>query len=277
MLFRSLIALGIASVCAAGPTGYLNSAREATASTSSQNNTILRMARRRRFNRYNAPSAAMKILLFDIDGTLINAGSGAKRAFDSAFSALFGILPVTSGVTIHGSTDLQIHEDIANATLRRSLNADESDRLNTLYVEHLRSELNEASDFGVIMGVRELMSMLHGQAEFSLGIQTGNLEHAGTAKLQRANLESFFRFGGYGSDGRDRAEIIDTASRRAQTELKLSNIELQDVTVIGDAPQDVRAAKKVGVRAIAVTTGIYSTEQLMAENPYCVLPKLTNQ
>lgn len=67
----------------------------------------------------------MKILLFDIDGTLINAGGGAKRAFDSAFSALFGILPVTSGVTIHGSTDLQIHEDIANATLMRSLSADE--------------------------------------------------------------------------------------------------------------------------------------------------------
>lgn len=53
----------------------------------------------------------------------------------------------------------------------------------------------------------------------------------------------------------DRAEIICTAIRRAQTELKLSNVDLEDVTVIGDAPQDVRAAKKVGVRAIAVTTG----------------------
>ncbi len=218
----------------------------------------------------------MKILLFDIDGTLISAGPASRRAFNTAFKELFYTEPVIDDVEIDGATDPQICHDIAIATFSRSLTYDEYSLLIDRYVELLYIEIDVETDFRVMPGVSELLKTLKGNDDFHVGLQTGNIEQAAHAKLSRAGLVEFFDFGGFGTDSADRSEIISLALGRAKDFLNIREVYLEDVFVIGDSPQDIRAAKKLGVKAIGVGTGIYSIDELMAEEPNCVVTDLSD-
>jgi len=218
----------------------------------------------------------MKILLFDIDGTLINAGPASGRAFNAAFKELFDIDPVTDGVKIHGATDPQICRDITIATFSRCLTDKEYNQLIDLYVALLYVEIEVEPDYCVMPGVQELLQTLKNHDDILVGLQTGNIEQAVHAKLSRAGLFEFFDFGGFGTDSADRSEIISLALERAKDFHRIREVCLDDVFVIGDSPQDIRAAKKVGVKAIGVETGIYSFEELITEEPHCVVSDLSD-
>lgn len=218
----------------------------------------------------------MKIILFDIDGTLISAGTAPRRAFERAFREILGVSPVTAGVRTHGATDPQIQQDTAVATLGRSLTNDECTSLNVRYVELLYSEIEWEAEYKIMPGVASLLDYLARQERVALGLQTGNLVEAVPAKLNRGGLSHYFASGGFGSDSFFRVDIIRAAIDRTRAVYAVPSTYQPEVVVIGDAPQDMSAALEVGARPIGVTTGIFTADELAAAGPCTVLRDLSN-
>ena len=185
---------------------------------------------------------------------------------------MFGCLPNEEGVAIHGATDPHIYRDVTLATFGREMTFDEQAQVVNLYVKHLAVEIELEPSYRVMPGIPELIKTLAASSEIALGLQTGNWEQAVSVKLNRANLYSYFEFGGFGSDGAERSEIVRVAISRAK---KLS-VDPIDIVVIGDTPQDIRAGKVNGFTTIGVATGIYNFEQLSNENPTHVLSDFSN-
>jgi beta-phosphoglucomutase-like phosphatase (HAD superfamily) len=218
----------------------------------------------------------MKLILFDIDGTLINAGKAPGRAFQRAFHEVLGMAPVTAGVRTHGATDPQIRHDVALATLGRPFATSEYEGLNARYVELLYREIEVETEYRIMPGVTSLLNYLTQRGDVAVGLQTGNLKEAVPAKLGRGELNHYFKAGGFGTDSPYRAEIIRTAIARMKAVHEIPSSQHTDVIVVGDAPQDVAAACEAGVRAIGVTTGIYSAQDLVGAGPCTVLPDLSD-
>jgi phosphoglycolate phosphatase-like HAD superfamily hydrolase len=143
-------------------------------------------------------------------------------------------------------------------------------------VELLYREIECEAEYQVMPGVGDLLETLSQRDGVALGLQTGNLEEAVPAKLNRGGLTRYFACGGFGTDSSSRPEIIRTAIARTRDAYQIASAQQTDVIVIGDAPQDVGAAMEVGVRSIAVTTGVYSAKELAAAGPYTVLADLSD-
>jgi len=205
-----------------------------------------------------------KILLFDIDGTLLLTGGCGKIALEKAFEEALGIQNAWGDMMPDGKTDPSIIEEIAQKTLNRKLTTLEHVTLSKLYLTYFRTEIQNALNFKLMPGVPELLSALAGKDEILLGIATGNLEEAGWLKLERGGIRKFFRFGGFGSDSMERSEIIQAAIQRGEKILN-QKINLEEVYVIGDTHYDVKAAKKLGLKAIGVTTGSMKEKDFLGE------------
>lgn len=216
------------------------------------------------------------MLLFDIDGTLLLTGGAGRIAFERAFEELLGIRGAWGDVVPDGKTDPLIIEEIARRTLRRPLGGREYKRLVARYLRHFKREIRRAPRFRVLAGVRGLLRALAKRDEVILGIATGNFEDAAWQKLSRGGLRRFFRFGGFGSDHRERVEILKRAVRRGSA-LAGWRPSAFSVTVIGDAPPDIRAAKDLGARSVAVATGRGSAADLARYRPDHILPDFSDR
>ncbi|MCB0322656.1 MAG: HAD hydrolase-like protein [Bdellovibrionales bacterium] len=217
----------------------------------------------------------MKLLLFDIDGTLLSAGPSPMVAFETAFAEQFSIAGCWGDTQPHGRTDPDIVGEICRRVLQRELNAAELTRLFKRYAVLLEPEISQCQKFRVLPGALALCQRLAASERFYLGIETGNIEPAGRIKLARGGLDSFFTFGGWGSDSADRSEIVRIAIERARSIHDLPNLTYAtDVVVIGDAPQDIQAGQALGARTIAVATGRYGNDELEAHQPTAVLDTL---
>lgn len=203
------------------------------------------------------------IALFDIDGTLLSAGGAGRRAVERALGEVLeqvGEEVTLKSVEFAGRTDPWI----VRAALRHyGVLADEVLVTQVLerYVLHLPRELELASAFEVLPGVSSLLHELEAREDVVLGLGTGNTERAAYAKLARGELDSFFGFGGFGSDHADRAELLRAGLRRGLEQRGLRPGDAE-VVVIGDTPHDVAAANEIGARCIAVTTGSYDADAL---------------
>ncbi|MGB7478552.1 MAG: HAD family hydrolase, partial [Polyangiales bacterium] len=141
------------------------------------------------------------------------------------------------------------------------------------YVAHLPRELERADAFEVLPGVLALLSELSDREDLVLGLGTGNTEPAAYAKLARGGLDSFFAFGGFGSDHAERPEVLRTALHRG---LERAGVQMEDarVVVIGDTPHDVAAARAIGAHCVAVSTGGYEPSALEAAGASVVVSDL---
>jgi len=215
------------------------------------------------------------IALFDIDGTLLRAGGAGRRAVELALSEVLEELE--EEVSLHsvefaGRTDPWI---VRAALMHYGVMADEGliHEVIRRYVAHLPRELERADAFEVLPGVLSLLSELSGRDDLVLGLGTGNTEPAAYAKLARGGLDSFFEFGGFGSDHAERPEVLRTALHRG---LEQTGAQREDarVVVIGDTPHDVAAAKAIGAHSVAVSTGAYEPSALRAAGASVVVSDL---
>lgn len=215
------------------------------------------------------------IALFDIDGTLLRAGGAGRRAIELALDEVLDDLD--EEVSLHsvefaGRTDPWI---VRTALRQYGVAADEALIHDVLhrYVAHLPRELESASAFEVLPGAFSLLSELRERDDLVLGLGTGNIEPAAYAKLARAGLDSFFSFGGFGSDHSDRAELLRAALDKglARTGARHGGAR---VVVIGDTPHDVAAARAIGARCVAVSTGSYDAAALEAAGASLVVSDL---
>lgn len=217
------------------------------------------------------------MLLFDIDLTLLFTGGVGRFAIDNAFKEVFGIGNAWGNTQPDGKTDSLIFEEIALRVLARRLRKKESARLLEKYREEFMRMIRDESigSFRLMPGIPKLLSALHRKKHFALGVATGNIEETGWAKLERGRLRRYFRFGAFASDADERTKIVRTAIRRGE-KLFGEKFPKKNIFVIGDAPQDVEAAKKAGVRSIAVATGRRNEEALADLGPDFILPDLSD-
>ncbi|HJR98408.1 MAG TPA: HAD family hydrolase [Actinomycetota bacterium] len=201
-----------------------------------------------------------KVVLFDVDGTLIDTGGAGGRSWSHAFRQAFGIDGDIRKFSEVGMTDPVVARQTFAGTLGREPTTDEVIRLMMRYVLRLPEEVASSSGYRVMPGVHELLQRLVA-ADTLLGLVTGNIEGAAHIKISRAGLQRFFLFGGYGSDSAERSDLTRAAIARAEA-LSGHDIDPSQVLVVGDTPRDVEAAHGAGAIAVGVATGEYSVDQL---------------
>ncbi|MFO7691524.1 MAG: HAD hydrolase-like protein [Vicinamibacterales bacterium] len=245
----------------------------------------------------------MKLLLFDVDGTLVLTAGAAVRAMDDAFHEVFGIRGAFEHVPMPGRTDGAILKDAFTRAIPQSqILADalsatgvhpvdgEIARYKAAYFARFAEEIHkpapESGDTGpvvsakhrfkgVLPGVREVLHALDGRPDVFLGLLTGNYEQGARIKLEYFDLWRHFRCGAYGDDSFDRHALVPVAVERSRR-AGCPELDPRDVVIIGDTPLDVACARDAGVSCLAVATGGYSVDTLRAAGAGTVFESLSD-
>ena len=217
----------------------------------------------------------LKLLLFDIDGTLLLSGGAGLRALNQAFLDLLGTANAFDGISVAGRTDPLLLND-ATARIGVVLDKVQRRRFHDRYCDLLEHEiLQPGPRKGLMPGVEELLKNVHHQPKLCVGLLTGNFARAARIKLEYFGLWPFFVFGAYGDDAAQRDELVPVAVGRARTAGAIVRSPAQ-VVVIGDTPLDIRCATAAGARSIAVATGLFDMQTLERKGATVVLPDLTD-
>ena len=218
-----------------------------------------------------------RLVLFDIDGTLVLTGGAGQRAIVKAFAGEFGVDNALGAIPLAGRTDRAILEDVLERLAPGA--AHEPERLERLvqrYLEHLSAEMDvDAPGKVVLPGVREVLDQLAPREDVHLALLTGNLEDGARIKLGYFGLWDYFRFGAFGGHTRHRAELLGDALDRARAH-GVAPDDPASVFVIGDTPHDIDCARSGGATAIAVATGPYDTGALRAHGADVVFEDLSD-
>jgi phosphoglycolate phosphatase-like HAD superfamily hydrolase len=218
----------------------------------------------------------VKLVLFDIDGTILWSDGAGRRAMTAALTHVFGSAGPTD-YRYDGKTDPQIVRDL----MRLEGHAEEViDERMAPIIEHyllgLERELAEGLHTHLFEGVPELLDALEARDDMVLGLLTGNLRAGAALKLRSAGIDmARFRIGAFGSDHHHRPELPAIAQRRAREELGLE-IPGTAMVVIGDTPADIECGRAIGARAVGVATGRYTVEELASHAPMAVFPTLAD-
>lgn len=217
----------------------------------------------------------MKLVLFDIDGTILWSDGAGRRAMQHALITSFGSSG-SANYRYDGKTDMQIVRDLMrmeghdDAAIDTRMSA-----LLDLYVSGLQVELgSDTSRVHRFDGVLELLDALEARPDRTIGLLTGNIESGAHAKLRAAGIDpGRFTVCAFGSDHEVRGELPAIAQRRARERLGLQ-VAGEAIVIIGDTPADIDCTRSIGARAIAVATGRYSVEELAEHDPAAVFPHL---
>jgi phosphoglycolate phosphatase-like HAD superfamily hydrolase len=207
----------------------------------------------------------VRVVLFDIDGTLIQSGGAGEKAFGRVCETEFGVSNGTARLQFAGRTDPSIVRDFFHQhDIEPS--ATNFQRFFDHYVFHLDHLLGEL-DGCVLPGVHQMIHALNALPRPPLvGLLTGNIRLGAQIKLSHYRLWDFFRTGGFGDDHEDRNQIAVVARERASQMLR-GTLDGPEMLVIGDTPRDIECAKAINARSLAVATGRFSTAQLQREAP----------
>lgn len=213
-------------------------------------------------------SGMRAVCLFDIDGTLLTTGGAGQLAMERALSRVFGIRQIQGEILAAGRTDRAITSDLFRL---HGIEATEQSwrRFLAEYFQLLPQTLAELQG-RVLPGVRALLEELSGRADVSLGLLTGNFRAGAAIKLRHYCIDHHFAYGGYGDEHHDRDDVARVALQAAANHLR-RRLSGESVWVIGDTPSDVRCARAVGARAVAVATGIFSSAELEQTQPDLLL------
>lgn len=217
----------------------------------------------------------MRLVLFDIDGTLLNSEGLGRASMRRALGSIFGS-PGNPAYRYDGKTDRQIVRDVMRLEGHSDEHIDSRmEKLIEIYLEGLRDGV-KSGNFNVhpLEGVVELLDVLEPRKDVVLGLLTGNVETGARTKLTAAGIDpDRFRVNAFGSDHEHRPELPAVAQRRASEKLGLE-IAGERMVVIGDTPADIACGRSLGAKAIGVASGHYTVEQLRAHDPYAVFPSL---
>ena len=217
-----------------------------------------------------------KLVLFDIDGTLVLTGGAGLRAMNRALAEVFGHATGLEGIPVAGRTDWAILSD-AVRRFGRTLDGGLLSDLQRRYVTNLAQEIHDPGHGrkGVMPGIPTILERLDRRDDVVLGLLTGNFEEGARVKLGYFDLWRYFRFGAFGGDAADRNALVPFALERARA-CGLPEIGEADVLVVGDTPHDVMCAHAVGAIAVAVATGPTSIEELRATGAEHVFDDLSD-
>ncbi|MEO8045140.1 MAG: HAD family hydrolase [Spartobacteria bacterium] len=209
-------------------------------------------------------NSSRRLLLFDIDGTLIDSGGAGIQSLKDVLHQQFGIADDLRGIEIAGKTDTGIVHQILRKQ-KIAVDAEKTTAFLDLYLEFLARELPQRKGT-ILPGVQELLLRLRERPKNVLGLLTGNLERGAKLKLSHYGLWDFFEFGAFADDHHERNELGPFAQRRAR-ERHAIDFASAEIDVIGDTPHDIACGKAIGARTIAVATGSFTREQLAEHEP----------
>jgi phosphoglycolate phosphatase len=214
-----------------------------------------------------------RLLLFDIDGTLIHSGGAGVHALKSAFTERFGIVDDLHDIEIAGMTDSGIVVSILNKHKIPATNENVSAFLDS-YVHFLSLELPRRVG-KLLPGVLELLEKLKSRPHLVLALLTGNVSRGAQLKLEHYGVWHFFEFGAFADDHHDRNRLGTVARARAK-EKHRRQFSASEIDVIGDTPRDIACGKAFGARTIAVATGTWRRDQLAKYQPDFLIDDLSD-
>lgn len=208
----------------------------------------------------------MKLLLFDIDMTLIDTAGAGRQAMITAFEDLFSRRNGMESAGFAGRTDTIILKDaLAHHGIKWSPEIQE--RFQFAYFSHLQAELDRPNPRKrVLPGIRQILETLRDHATLKIGLLTGNWREGARIKLEHFDLYHYFEIGAFSDDSEVRSELPAFAAQRFKQKTGKA-IAPHNVYIIGDTPNDVACARPFGARSVAVATGLFSVEELQASNP----------
>ena len=213
-----------------------------------------------------------RLLLFDIDGTLINSGGAGVHALQVALFERYGIKDDLRDIEIAGRTDsgiaLQILQKYGTASTDENISAFLND-----YIRLLALAL-PGRNGRLLPGIMELLKRLKESSQLVLALLTGNTARGAEMKLKHYGIWDFFEFGAFADDDRDRSKLGGFAQARALAKYGREFLGA-DIDVIGDTPHDIACGKVINARTIAVATGSCSREQLTKHQPDFIFDDLS--
>jgi phosphoglycolate phosphatase len=215
-----------------------------------------------------------KLILWDIDGTLIVSHGAGMRAMERAFNQCFGLPGDLSKIEWAGRTDTWITREVLRHNGIPPTPENCHDYLET-YLELLPGELRDGPQGQVLPGVLELLETLHRRADIAQGLLTGNLRRGAEFKLTHYKVWHYFEFGAFADDSPRRNDLGPHALRRAQ-ERHAVEFAPERTFIIGDTPHDIECGKVIGAHTIAVATGRHTVAELAVHTPTVVFPNFSD-
>ncbi len=220
---------------------------------------------------------AVRLVLWDIDGTLVDTSGHGRDAFADAFGHVLGRPATLGDIRMSGRTDHSIALELLELNGEPAVDA----RLPEIFTA-LNGALDArrhgiARDGRVMPGVPEVIAALAARADVAQSLLTGNIEANAHVKLGALGLagQLDMAIGGYGSDSGIRPELVDIARHKARV-LRGLDVQRADTVLIGDTPLDVHAAHQNGARAVAVATGSFTLQELRDTGADAVLPDVAD-
>jgi phosphoglycolate phosphatase len=215
----------------------------------------------------------MKLVLFDIDGTLLGADGAGRRALKRVMDDYYQPLEELANWSFGGKTDPQIARELLSA-IEFEIQQLESEI--PVFVErYLTYFKNDRANIQAQLkpGILELLQHLEGHPEVELGLLTGNVVEGAQIKLEILEIEHYFKDapGAYGSDHEDRYQLVPFALERSK-----QHYREKDIVIIGDTPHDIQCGLAWNVRSIAVATGAFTVQELEAYEPDYVFEDLSS-
>jgi phosphoglycolate phosphatase-like HAD superfamily hydrolase len=217
-----------------------------------------------------------RLVLFDIDGTLVLTGGAGVRATERAFRDVFEYADGLTSVSMAGRTDAWIVAQMA-ALHGREIDDTRLRQFRDVYVHYLTEEIARPGPRkGILPGVRALLDELTDHGESYLALLTGNFRDGARIKLEYFNLWHYFGAGAFGDDSHDRNGLLWKAMAAVE-EAGGPHVRPSEVIIIGDTPLDVAVAVAGGARSIAVATGSYDVTTLLESGADIALPDLSDR
>ncbi|MCX5885885.1 MAG: HAD family hydrolase [Proteobacteria bacterium] len=217
-----------------------------------------------------------RLVLFDIDGTLMLLDNVANNAFSAMAKELFGVEASIFDVRCSGKTDSLILEEVL---LAKGIDEREIEAKKKLaferYCFYFENYLNNGDSYRIYPGVIPLLENLSNDLSVHVGLLTGNVEFTAWKKLEKAGLHQYFSFGAFGNESKVRSELVGIALERAKEKLGIT-FAGREAVIIGDSVHDVKCGKEYGTRSIAVATGFHSKEELLSAEPDVLFDDLSD-
>lgn len=214
------------------------------------------------------------LLLWDIDGTLIDSGGAGERALRLSLEREFGIADSLNWLEWAGRTDIWIARKILDHH-QLGASSENIDRFLNGYLTAVSEEMDNPKA-RVLVGVRELLAVVATHANAAQGLLTGNLERGAKIKLGHFDLWHYFSFGAFADDSELRDELGPHAVRRAAEHHRIP-FQPDRVIVVGDTPHDIACGRAIGARTVAVATGKFSADALRPFKPDLLFADLSDR
>ena len=204
-----------------------------------------------------------KLLIWDIDGTLLHCGGSGRNALEKTFDERYSISKAFDAVQMAGKMDKNILEE---ALKNNDLSDEDIHDIISHYGVNLKKELENNREFKLLQNIKINLHKLSKDNRIYNVIATGNSEVGGILKLKKAGLDEYFSLGSYGNHFTKRGLLVKNAINVARFSYDI-DFKKENIYMIGDTPDDILAGKENGIRTIGVATGGYSKETLATNKP----------